>query len=577
VIDDDAALLERQNLILEHLHEAVEMADADGRLEYVNPAWEELTGWTAAEALGKTPAELLRSDAHPDAFWEAIDAALEAGRTWSGRLSSRAKNGDELPLDVTLCPVVGPGGGITHVIAVRRDIRETLRTEELLKAAALHDALTGLPNRTLFYDRLTQALARSERRDGPDVAVLIVDLDGYRVLVETHGRHTAELMLQSLAPRLRSVLRPEDTLARFGGDEFAVVLTEATSEDTDAVAERLLARVSRPLDADGRTYRLRASIGVALHEPGLTGEELVTRADRALARAKERGKARVEFFASPTDRKRTPRTVGAAALRRALGAGSLQARFEPIVDLVSERVVGFETLARWPDAPPGLERPDAFIPLAEETGQLFALADVMLEEAGRLVTAIEDNLDYFPVGVTLNVSAAQLVQEDLVGRIAAFLEAGAVDPAMLQLEITERSAMRDPETAIATCTELRKLGVRIAIDDFGTGHSSLSHLQRFPVSTVKIDKSFVRFVDTKTGNREIVRAIMALAEALGLEVIAEGVERREEHNTLLTLGCRRGQGWLYGRAVDHDEALAVSLRGSKADFPALRVDEDAPG
>jgi len=572
--DDPTALLARQALILEHLHEAVEMADADGRLQYVNPAWERLTGYSAAEALGETPRNLLRGDAHPDAFWEVIEATVTQGKTWTGRISSRAKDGSDLPLDLTLCPILDDGV-VTHIVTVRRDIRELLQAENLLREAALHDALTGLPNRTLFDDRLAQALRRAERRESSDVAVLFLDLDGYRLLVETFGRQAAEKMLQSLAPRLRGVLRPEDTLARLGGDEFAVVLTEATPEDADAVAERLLARVAQPVDGEGKPQRLRASIGVALFEPGLTAQELMRRADRAMARAKEGGRGRIEFFASAEERKRTPRTVAAAALRRALGAGNIHARFEPIVDLVSERVVGFETLARWPDAPPGMDRPDAFIPLAEETGQLSAIADVMLEEAGRLVTSLEKSVDFFPVGVTLNVSASQLIQNELVSEIDAFLKRGGLDPAMLQLEITERSAMRDPEMAIGTCTELRKLGVRIAIDDFGTGHSSLSHLQRFPVSTVKIDKSFVRHVDMKVGNREIVKAIMALAEALGLEVIAEGVERREEHNALLALGCRRGQGWLYGRAVDPDEALALALRGSKADFPAVILPEDA--
>jgi EAL domain-containing protein (putative c-di-GMP-specific phosphodiesterase class I) len=207
-----------------------------------------------------------------------------------------------------------------------------------------------------------------------------------------------------------------------------------------------------------------------------------------------------------------------------------------------------------------MERPDVFIPLAEETGQLFALGDTMLEQAGRLVAAIDEHLDFFPVGVTLNVSAVQLVHEDLVDRVRSFLESRSLDPAMLQLEITERMAMRDPETAIKTCIALRKLGVRLAIDDFGTGHSSLSHLQRFPVSTVKIDKSFVRNLHVKVGKREIVRAIMALTHALGLEVIAEGIERREEHNALLALGCKRGQGFLYSPALDHDAALAIALQ-----------------
>lgn len=557
--DDPSALLERHRLILEHIHEAVDMADASGKLQYVNAAWQRLTGYSAEEALGKSPRELLRSDEHPESFWAAIDHEIAAGQTWTGRISSRSKSGEALPVEVTVCPIRADDGDVTHVVSVRRDIREALRAEEMLKAAALHDPLTGLPNRTLFYDRLDQAMRRAERRDAPEVAVLFVDLDGYRALLETFGRQSAERILQVLAPRMRAVLRPEDTLSRLGGDEFAVILTEATVEDADAVAERLLGRVAEPVETDGGVQRLRACIGVAMYEPGVTGEDLVDRADRAMTRAKSAGQGPVEFFTPRTDRRRTPRTVAAAALRRALGAGSLQARFEPIVDLVSEKVVGFETLARWPDAPPGMEGPDEFIPLAEETGQLFALADVMLEQAGRLVTSIKTNVDYFPVGVTLNVSAAQLIREDLVGRIDAFLTRLNLDPALLQLEITERSAMRDPEMAIKTCTNLRKLGVRIAIDDFGTGHSSLSHLQRFPVSTVKIDKSFVKNVDSETGNREIVRAILALAHALGLEVIAEGVERREEHNTLLSLGCRRGQGYLYSRAVDHDEALALAI------------------
>jgi diguanylate cyclase (GGDEF)-like protein/PAS domain S-box-containing protein len=432
---------------------------------------------------------------------------------------------------------------IGGIVLTTRNINDRKRHEEHLRHLAMHDALTGLPNRALLLDRLANALERMSRGDGL-VAVLFCDLDRFKLVNDSLGHVPGDAVLVTFAERLLSVVRPGDTVARFGGDEF-IVLAEGVAGDEEArtLAARIDAALSQPFLIDGDEVVLTASIGVALAQSPLDNADTLLRdADAAMYRAKERGRARTEIFDRTMHDRAVARLQVEGELRQALARDEVIAHYEPLVDLRSGEIIGVEALARWQHPVRGLQPPDVFIPVADETGLIVGVDVAVLRRAmADAVTFIR------PIAVGVNLSAKTLVSPDIVSIIGDALE--LAPGIQLVVELTEGALLIDDLALQDTLTGLRELGVAIAVDDFGTGFSSLGYLHRFAVDSVKIDRSFVERLDARDSDAALVGAVIGMAEALGLQTVGEGVETARQRDLLQQLGCGYAQGFLFSPPV----------------------------
>jgi diguanylate cyclase (GGDEF)-like protein/PAS domain S-box-containing protein len=447
------------------------------------------------------------------------------------------------------------------VANVLADAIDPVRTEEETRRRGLHDPLTGLPNRTLVLDRIAHALARGDRSEG-SVAVLFLDVDNFKVVNDSLGHRAGDNLLRQLAARLSDAVRPADTVGRFGGDEFVVLCEDVTDEPMALRIAGRLARVfSEPFSLEGDdVHTASASIGVVLRDGSQDNpEELLRDADAAMYRAKERGRSRVELFDTGMRARAIGRLQTEGDLRRALERDELRVVYQPIVALSDGRIRGFEALVRWEHPERGLLAPAQFIPVAEESGMIVALGRVVLEQACR--QSAQWSALYGPVAIHVNLSARQVADPNLVDSVAHVLRVSGADPANLVLELTESSLLERVNSPGETLARLKALGISLMLDDFGTGYSSLSYLQHFPLTGIKIDRSFVGALGGSNGSGAIVDAILRMALALDLEVVAEGLESAEHLDVLRRLGCRFGQGYLFSRPVDVSAASALLEAG----------------
>jgi diguanylate cyclase (GGDEF)-like protein/PAS domain S-box-containing protein len=452
-----------------------------------------------------------------------------------------------------------------------RDVTEHTRLEAELAHQAFHDSLTGLANQALFRDRVDHALARLSRSRG-HLAVLFLDLDNFKHVNDSLGHTSGDLLLGSVTARLLGSVRPADTAARMGGDEFAVLL-EDLADPADAVeaAERIIAALQDPFLIEGNEVVATASIGVAHAGSGITGEQLLANADLAMYTAKGRGKGRCEVFESEMHTAAVERLQIEADLRRAQARGELVVHYQPIVELASGRTTGVEALVRWQHPTRGLLGPGAFIPLAEENGVIDEIGRWVLTEACRQVQQWRVEYEDTVLSASVNLSPRQLLDSGLDATVAAVLQETGLPASALTLEITETAMMRDTEAAIRNLAALKALGVKLAVDDFGTGYSSLAHLQRFPIDVLKIDRSFVSTIESGPEASSLARAIVRLAQTLHLIAIAEGVETAEQQETLRALGCHLAQGYYLARPLPADQ-LAALLRDEVAETAAAVSD-----
>ncbi|HEV8369577.1 MAG TPA: bifunctional diguanylate cyclase/phosphodiesterase [Pyrinomonadaceae bacterium] len=444
-----------------------------------------------------------------------------------------------------------------YIVEQERISRVLEETKDHFRHAAFHDSLTGLPNRGMFTELLKAEIESSNRSTDHLFAVLFLDLDRFKNVNDSLGHTFGDLLLVAFAERLERTLRPVDTLARFGGDEFAILLSGIT-DTTDAVrvAERIHAELSLPFDLDRSSAFATASIGIALSSSGYDRPDDILRdADIAMYRAKENGKARYEMFDHDMHARAVTRLQLESDLRQAVEQKQFAVYYQPIMSLETGRLAGFEALVRWNHPRHGVVAPADFIPAAEETGLIVPIGQWVLEEACKKVREWQvSSPGHRNLSLSVNLAARQISQPDLTDRIKSALEESKLHPHSLKLELTESVVMENAEAAAQTFKQLRSLGVQLSIDDFGTGYSSLSYLHRFPLNYLKIDRSFVMRM-TRDNDNAIVKTISTLAHNLGMEVIAEGIETEEQYQQLKNLGCEFGQGYLFSRPVDAEGAL----------------------
>jgi diguanylate cyclase (GGDEF)-like protein/PAS domain S-box-containing protein len=528
----------RYRLIAENSTDMISRSTPRGRFLYVSDAARQILGYTPNEMIGHSIFEYALPEDHP--ILRRVDL-FDTPQTFSYRV--RRKDGEVIWFESRNRALRDANGNVTEVVAVSRDVSERRRAEEQIEYQAYHDALTGLPNRALFRDRLTIALAHAKRQQSP-VALMFLDLDRFKNVNDTLGHSLGDELLKVIAGRLSAVLREEDTIARMGGDEFTVLIANITSEaDTPFIAQKLLDAVAQPLGIEGHELFITTSIGIAVYpNDGDSAEALLKNADNAMYRAKEIGRSSYQLSAVSTSERSVDRLSMENALRHAIDRGEFVLHYQPQIRTDTMEVVGMEALLRWNRPEHGIVMPEMFIPLAEETRLILPIGEWVLREACRQAKQWPK-----PLRLAVNLSPRQFQQSDLRTMIRAALDESSLDANLLELEITESTAMHNTERTLATMRGLREMGVRIALDDFGTGHSALNYLRSFPIDSVKIDQAFVHEIEVSASDRAIVSAVIAMAHGMNLRVTAEGVETEAQFAFLREQGCEEVQGFLFGR------------------------------
>jgi len=548
----DTAFLRLQAQAMKVAANATMITDCEGTIVWVNEAFSALSGFSASDVCGRSPDLLTSGQQDPDTF-EDMWATIRAGRSWDGELVDRRKDGTLYTVRQTVTPIRGNDGEVCHFVFVHEDITDHKRAEERVRYLSNYDTLTRLPNRTLFRDRLHQAVQHARRTQGT-VAVLFVDLAQFSRVNDTMGHDVGDQILMTIGSRLNAAVAEEvDTVARMGGDEFAIIQTgRAGAELAAGLARRVARIIETPVEVGQRAVSVRANVGIAMYPAdGPDPDSLIKNADLAMYRVIRSEGETYRFFSNEMNDDAQARLALEADLRRALERQELVNYYQPQYDM-NGTLVGLEALVRWSHPVRGLISPVSFIPVAEESGLILALGDRVLRQAlSDMAGWRGKGLPLLPVAV--NISAAQFAQTDLVIDIRSALEQHRLPPEALELELTESILMREGEVAIDVLGQLSDLGIRIAIDDFGTGYSSLSYLKRFPVQKLKIDQSFVRHLNNDTNDTIIVRAIINLGHSLGMTVVAEGVETQEQFDYLRGEGADVVQGFLFSRPLPHPD------------------------
>jgi len=551
-------------VVFENTNEGIIVTDADRRIVAVNSAYTRITGYQEGEILGKNP-HVHASGTHDAEFYRDLWRSLEETDQWQGEIWDRHRSGRVIPLWENISVVRDKNGQISNYVAVMSDISAIKEAEERLSFLAHHDSLTGLPNRLLFHSSLEQAMVEA-RRSHRRVAVMLLDLDRFKLVNDTLGHAAGDQLLKFVAARLRDAVRAEDTVSRLGGDEFTIILRDIDSaEDLAHVAEKIISAVERPLTLSGQEVSVGVSIGISLFpDDALSVDSLATAADTAMYRAKERGKRTFEFYAAEMTAAASRRLILESELRDALHAGELELYYQPQVDMNTGLPVGMEALVRWNHPTRGLLLPGQFIGVAEESGLIHNIGQWVIETGCRQAAQWYRE-GCLPGPISINVSAHQLTRDHLGQFIEAAMVAERLAPeaVALELEITESVLNVSPESE-RLLHELQALGIKIVIDDFGTGFSSLSQLRRLPVDKIKIAGEFVQDIPEDENDMAIAAAIISLGRSLGLPVIAEGVETPAQVSFLRERGCQIAQGFYYNRPMKAEAAGRLYRRTAAA-------------
>ncbi|MCX7570546.1 EAL domain-containing protein [Tumebacillus sp. DT12] len=529
--------------VLEHTLQGIMITSPDGTIQYVNRAFVHSTGYTASEAVGQNP-RFLQSGWHNCDFYSSMWNEIQATGSWAGEIWNRRKNGEIFPEWLNIVAVHDENGEIIRFAALFSDMSKLKQDEARMHHQTYHDTLTGLPNRILFMDRLALAVADAERLD-LKAAVMFLDIDRFKLINDTLGHDVGDRLLQEIAQRLTDTVRDRDTVCRLGGDEFTVIMENiADTEEAILMAQRILDTFMVPFCIADHEFFVTPSIGVALYpDDGIVIDTLAKNADTAMYRAKEHGN-NYQLYSPAMNSQALERLNLENDLRRALDRGEFVVHYQPQLHISTGQIIGMEALVRWNHHRRGLISPAEFIPLAEETGLIVQIGEWVLRTACLQCKKWLDS-GYPGLRVAVNLSARQFQQKNIVEMVERILQETGLPGQMLELEITESVAMRHVEHAISILEQLKQLGVQISIDDFGTGYSSLSYLKKFPIQTLKIDKSFVHDISDSQDDGAIAASVIVMAHSLKLNVIAEGVETEEQLDFLRERDCDEFQGYLF--------------------------------
>jgi len=540
--------LEQAAVVFEHTSDAVLITDKEHRIIAVNNAFCSITGYSENESLGKD-AGFTKSGQHKHSFYRDMTLALDQEGSWQGEIWDRRKDGEIYPKWLSINSVYNDRGNLLYYVGVFSDISHIKSTEDKLRHLALHDSLTGLPNRLSFNEHLDRVIKHADR-NRLNSAVLFLDLDRFKTINDSLGHPVGDALLIEVATRLKACLRNEDTIARLGGDEFTIIMEDILiPEDAAKVAEKIIRSLSAPVEIDDHQFYATTSIGISLYpKDGTNVTELVKNADAAMYRAKESGRNCYEFYSSELATTAVARLELEGELRKAIDNKDFILHYQPQFNLKTEEITGAEALIRWTHPDRGLIYPDEFIPLAEETGLINQIGEIALRKACQQLKLWHSKGWMIPK-ISVNVAGQQIHNGQFLPLIKETLSITNIHPSSIEIELTETTLMHNTEETIKALSQLKSMGVTISIDDFGTGYSSLSYLKTLPIQRIKIDRSFVQDLPSDTNDIAITRAIIALSSALDLDVIAEGVETQEQLQFLMSEHCIQAQGYLFSEPL----------------------------
>jgi diguanylate cyclase (GGDEF)-like protein/PAS domain S-box-containing protein len=563
--------VQSDQIILNSIGDAVLCTDIDGNLTYLNLAAEKMTGWSCEEGAGRPMADIFRV-ADATGHDAAKPTQMAVGHDQHVRVPSSGnlirRDGREIPIETVVSPLHDSRGQVTGAVTVVRDVTLARAMALQLAHSALHDVLTGLPNRMLLNDRVNQAIALASRHQGK-FAVLFLDLDGFKYINDSLGHPIGDKLLQSIGNRLVDCVRASDTISRQGGDEFVVLLSEMNrSDEAAAMARRMLETVAETHFIGQHSLHITTSVGVSIYpDDGLDAETLIKNSDTAMYQAKENGRQTYEFFTPAMNARAVERQSIEEGLRHALRRDEFILHYQPKVDLKSGEITGAEALIRWTHRIRGLVPPAQFISVAEDCGLILPIGNWVLRDACKQARSWADA--GLPLAVAVNISAREFRDKHFLEGVLEILNETDLDPRYLELELTESVLMKRAEYAESILKTLSARGVRIAVDDFGTGYSSLSYLTKFSIDTIKIDQSFIRRITTTPNEATIVNAVISMGRSLKMRVIAEGVETLEELSFLQAHQCDEAQGYYFSEAVDPQQFAKLLDAGNSGMIPAI--------
>ena len=560
---------ERAQVTLDSIGDAVVSTDVLGRVTYLNAVAETLTGWLQQEAAGHPLEEVLRliDGTSREEARNPMALAIRENKTVS--LTPNCilirRDGVESPIEDSAAPIHDRHGQVTGAVMVFHDVSAARAATLRMSHLAQHDSLTGLPNRLLLNDRLTEAMALAHRYQR-QLAMLFLDVDRFKYINDTLGHVIGDRLLQLIAQQLLSCVRASDTVSRQGGDEFVILLSEVThAQDATVCADKILEMIRSPYRVDEHELHVTASIGIVTYpDDGTDAETLMKHADFAMYHAKDSGRDNRQFFKPDLNMRALERRSLENGLRYALEREELTLHYQPKIDLGTGDIIGVEALIRWLHPDLGLVSPAEFIPIAEECGLMVPIGEWVLAQACHQGQAWQD-IGLAPIRIAVNISAVELRANDFLKRVSVTLAETGLDPRLLELELTETFLVQDSTATLAVLQDLKQLGLNLALDDFGTGYSSLNHLKRFPIDTLKIDRSFVHTIATNADDASIVGAVISMGKNLHMRVVAEGVETREQLSFLQDRECPFGQGYYFSRPLTGQACTQLLRRGILVD------------
>lgn len=550
------------SMFFENAVEAIMVTGKDNIIQLINPAFTGITGYTPEEAIGKN-VDIIKSNEHDDEFFNNMTDLLEEKGQWQGEVWIRVKDGEAFPVLLTITAIKDMDGNIEQYSSVFYNVSAFKQKDDAIQYEAQHDALTGLPNRSLFMDRLKAAIARGHREKSR-LAVLFLDLDNFKNVNDSLGHDAGDLLLKEAAARLIECLREVDTISRLGGDEFTVLLENLSNEqDITRISRKLIKSLSHGYTLKGEEVFITVSVGITLFpDDGDSVVELIKNADLAMYHAKKLGKNNYQIFNNGMKERTLKRLKMEKDLRKALDRNELLTYYQPKVNIKSGKIVGMEALIRWRKADGILISPVEFIPLAEETGLIIGIDEWMLQSACAFIRDLQGphlNDLSVSVNVSVNLSAIVLERKDLVETVTNKVNELGLEHHHVELEVTESSIIRNVDLAIDTIQRLRDGGFNVAMDDFGTGYSSLSYLTKLPINILKMDRAFVIDLPTNIKARSVAKAIVTMAHDMDIKIIAEGVETREQLDILKSIDCDEIQGFIFSRPLPQEDLRKLLL------------------